>query len=119
MGIDPADRVDIVDKTEQMMMDPQLHLAANLQGRLQKHVQGVIDHALGGVFYRRHAIIGGTRLDFPEDFIDGRKEVVRTPKPKCFRAAAWVNVPSGPRKAMVSGSSRARQADIIPETAGR
>jgi hypothetical protein len=33
--------------------------------------------------------------------------------PKCFCTAAWVNVPSGPRKATFSGSCWARHADMI------
>jgi hypothetical protein len=53
------------------MVDPHLHLAANPQRRLQKHIQGVIDHALGGIFHRHHPVIGGTGLDLAEHFING------------------------------------------------
>jgi hypothetical protein len=56
---------------DEVMIDPHLHLAANPQRRLQKHIQGVIDHALGGIFYRHHPVIGGTGLDFAEHFING------------------------------------------------
>ena len=36
-----------------------------------------------------------------------------TERPKCFCTAAWVKVPSGPRKPTFKGCCSARQADMI------
>ena len=33
--------------------------------------------------------------------------------PKCLSTADWVNVPSGPKNAMLCGASNAKQADMI------
>ena len=39
--------------------------------------------------------------------------IVSAALPKCFKAAAWVKVPTGPKNAMRCGASKSRHTDII------
>jgi hypothetical protein len=56
--------------------------------------------------------MGMTGFDFAEDIVDRICGSRRPAWPKCLVAADSEKVPSGPRKAMPSGCSSDRQADI-------
>ena len=57
----------------QVMIDAQLHLAADLERRAQEHVERVIDRALARILDRHHAEIGDAALDFVKHLVDRRQ----------------------------------------------
>ena len=73
MRIDRADGAEILGHAHQVMVDPQTHLAGDHERRGHEHVQGVTDHALGGILDRDDTEIAGTRFDLAEDLPDGRQ----------------------------------------------
>ena len=51
-------------------MNAKLHLTADFQRRGHEHIQGVIDHALGGILHRHHTVMGRTGFHLAEDRIN-------------------------------------------------
>ena len=72
MGIEHPDRRQFRFAAHQVVVDAQANLAGDAQGRAHEHVQGVIDHPLGGVLHRHHPVMAGAGLDLAEDVVDGR-----------------------------------------------
>ena len=73
-----ADLSDVLHATHQVLMDAQLDLAAHLERRRQEHVERVdVDGAFARILDRRHAEVGGARLDLVEDFVDRRRPTAR------------------------------------------
>ena len=68
-----------------MMLDAQEYFAAGAQGGGNHEVEGAADRAFGGVFHGGDGIIGLAGFHQAEAW------------PKCFTAACWVKVASGPR----------------------
>ena len=73
MGVDAGDAVGPgILADQQVMMDAQLHLAADHQIVLEEAVQGVVDRALGGVFHRHHAEVDRPGDHLAEHLVDRR-----------------------------------------------
>ena len=63
MRIDAFDLRQAFRQRQQILVDPQFDLPADLEVRQQEHVQRMADDALGGVFNRDHSEIGIARLE--------------------------------------------------------
>ena len=54
----------------QVMVDAQLHLAADLERRAQEHVERMVDRALARILDGHHAEIGDAALDLVKHLVD-------------------------------------------------
>jgi hypothetical protein len=97
---------------QQVLVNAQHHLAADLERRRQQQIEGTSDGALGRVFDRHHSVVGMTGLDFAKDIVDRNLRHQARRVTEMLGRGASEKVPSGPRKAMPSGCSSDRQADI-------
>jgi hypothetical protein len=69
----PLDVLQPRHASHQVLVDAQLHLAADLQRRTQEHVQRVVDRAFGGILHGHDTEIRMAGLHFGEYFVDLRK----------------------------------------------
>ena len=58
VGADPADVRERAHAAHQVVVNAQLHLAADLERRGEKHVERMVDRALARVLDGHHAEIG-------------------------------------------------------------
>ena len=73
MRADAHDLLQALHAAHQVLTDAQLDFAADLQRRVQEHVERVVDRAFGGVLDRHHAEVGVPGLHFFEHFADRRQ----------------------------------------------
>ncbi len=68
--IDPLDITRDPALRHQMVRDFLQDFSIDQQAGINEHIQGVIDHAFGGIFDRHHTEMGAAALDFAEHILD-------------------------------------------------
>jgi hypothetical protein len=114
MGIDPTHGADLRRAAHQVVVDAQRHLAAMRSGERMNMSRVWLTTPSVEFSTGTTPKLQEPALDLAEDVADGAERLGLHRWPKCFSAAAWVKVPSGPRIADRQRlNSSARQADMI------
>src|SRR3569832_89860 len=71
MRVHASYRTQSVDAAEEIMVYAQLHLADDLEQRVEKHVERVRDHTLRGILHGHHTVVAGACFDVAKDLVDG------------------------------------------------
>jgi hypothetical protein len=72
MGIDLFHSGNLLGARHQVLVHPELDLAADAKRRRHEQVERAADRAFGGVFHRHDRKLRRARLAAPERFVDRR-----------------------------------------------
>ena len=95
MGDDPGQRLGVAGAVlvdDEGVVDRQFHLGADAHppGELHEAVQGVVDHAFGGVLHRHDTEVDAAVLHLAEHLVDGGQRRVPAKWPNWASAAISV-----------------------------
>src|SRR3569832_1281586 len=71
MRVHASYRTQSVDAAEEIMVYAQLHLADDLERRVEKHVERVRDHTLRGILHGHHTVVASACFDIAKALVDG------------------------------------------------
>ena len=70
--VNPLQRREIVRLGQKIVVNAHFHLAADLEIRVQEHIERMADNTLGGIFYRHNAEISLSSLHLIKHGFNGR-----------------------------------------------
>src|SRR3569623_41706 len=69
--VHPAHRRQRICLAQDVVMNAELHFADDLERRIEKQVEGMRHHYLGGIFHRHHAVMAAAGFDVAKNIVNG------------------------------------------------